>query len=424
MKLLAVLAALVLAAAGGFVLWKERPWQPPQPTMAPAPAADDIISRGEYLARAGDCMGCHTAPGGHPFAGLRTVATPFGNIHTPNITPDDETGIGRWTADDFYRMMQTGLGKDGRLLYPAMPFANYTRVTRADSDAIYAFLMSVPPVRQPNRPHELRLGSDPRELLLGWRTLHFRQGEYQPDRLQTEEWNRGAYLVQGLGHCSMCHTTAAPAAGSRDQQAFSAGMVPHRNWFVPSLASNREAGLGEWKVQDIVELLQTGVSRGGTAYGPMAGVIFHSLQYLRDEDVRAMAVYLKSLPPRGEARPASQAHRVPPPTLELGRKVYTAQCAMCHGDEGKGFPPHLPPLAGNRSIEMASPVNPVRMILDGGYAPVTRRNPRPYGMPPFAHLLDDEHAAAVATYIRVAWGNGGAPVTAAQVQALRSMPAQ
>jgi mono/diheme cytochrome c family protein len=423
-RFLAVLLALGLLLLGGagWLAWQLKPWQHIQHGPAAQPAANDVVSRGEYLARAGDCVACHTAPGAATFAGGRAMPTPFGNLWVPNITPDDETGIGTWTPDDFYRMMHTGRSRDNTLLYPAMPFANYTKVTRADSDAIYAYLMSVPPVKQPNRPHELRFPFNQRELLVGWRTLYFKEGEYQPDPKKGKEWNRGAYLVQGLGHCSMCHTAVSALGGSREAEAFSGGMIPNQNWYAPSLTSNREAGLGEWSLQEISDLLQSGVSHRGAVYGPMAEVTFNSLQYLSDDDVRAMAVYLKSLPPQGERRPAPQAQMVSPGTMETGRRIYAAQCAMCHGDEGKGLPPAFPPLANNPSIEMLSPVNPIRMVLNGGYAPATRKNPRPYGMPPFAHLLNDEEIAAVVTYIRVAWGNGGTPVTAAQANDLRSVP--
>jgi mono/diheme cytochrome c family protein len=418
---LTVLGVLVLAGVG-WLTWQLRPGERIQHGAPARAQGNDVLSRGEYLARAGDCVACHTAPGGVTFAGGRPMPTPFGNIFVPNITPDDETGIGRWTPDDFYRMLHTGRSPNGTLLYPAMPFANYTKVTRADSDAMYAYLMSVPPVKQPNRPHELRFPFNQRELLVGWRTLYFKEGEYQPDPKQDKEWNRGAYLVQGLGHCSMCHTAVSALGGSREAEAFSGGMIPNQNWYAPSLTSNREAGLGEWSLQEIADLLQAGVSHRGAVYGPMAEVTFNSLQYLSDDDVRAMAVYLKSLPPKGEQRPPPQAQMVAPGTMELGRRIYAAQCAMCHGDEGKGFPPGFPPLANNPSIEMLSPVNPIRMVLNGGYAPATRKNPRPYGMPPFAHLLNDEEVAAVVTYIRVAWGNGGTPVTAAQANELRSVP--
>jgi mono/diheme cytochrome c family protein len=418
---LLVLVVLGLAGVAWFA-WQLKPWQTPAHGAAATKVGNDVISRGEYLARAGDCVACHTAAGGALFAGGRAMPTPFGSLFTSNITPDDETGIGRWTPDDFYRMLHTGRSRDGALLYPAMPFANYTKVTRADSDAMYAYLMSVPPVRQPNRPHELRFPFNQRDLLVGWRTLYFREGEYQPDPKQSAEWNRGAYLVQGLGHCSMCHTAVSALGGSRESEAFSGGMIPNQNWYAPSLTSNREAGLGEWSLDEIRDLLQAGVSHRGAVYGPMAEVTYNSLQFMSDEDVRAMAVYLKSLPPKGEKRPEPQAQLVAPGTMEAGRKLYGTWCAMCHGDDGKGNAPAFPPLAANPSIEMASPVNPIRMVLNGSYAPATRKNPRPYGMPPFAQVLNDEEIAAVVTYVRVAWGNGGTPVSAAQANALRSVP--
>ncbi|MBS0427873.1 MAG: cytochrome c [Proteobacteria bacterium] len=394
---------------------------PSSDVKAPGPASS-VIDQGEYLARAGDCVACHTAATGKPFAGGRAMPTPFGALFVPNITPDDDTGIGRWSADDFYRMMHTGVSRDGTLLYPAMPFASYTKVTRADSDAIYAYLMSVPPVRQANRPHELKFPFNNRDLLIGWRTLYFRQGEFTPDPKQSAEWNRGAYLVQGLGHCAMCHTAINALGGSSESKAFEGGMIPNQNWYAPSLTSNREAGLGNWEIQDIVDLLQAGASHRGTTYGPMAEVVYNSLQYLSDEDVRAMAVYLKALPQRdAEPPPSSQARLVRPEIMESGRKIYAAQCAMCHGDEGKGHPPAFPPLAGNQSIIMASPVNSIRMVLNGGYAPGTRKNPRPHGMPPFSHILSDEEVAAVVTYIRVAWDNSGTPVTPPQISELRKL---
>ncbi|MGZ8154051.1 MAG: c-type cytochrome [Burkholderiales bacterium] len=393
------------------------------PTGEPqANPTTQILNRGEYLARAGDCVACHTAPGGKEFAGGRAMPTPFGNLYVPNITPDDETGIGRWTADEFYRMMHTGISRDGTLLYPAMPFASYTKVTREDCDAIFAYLMSVPPVRQENRKHELRFPYNNRQLLVGWRALYFREGEYVPEPNQSAQWNRGAYLVEGLGHCSMCHTAINILGGSSESKAFEGGMIPNQNWYAPSLTSNREAGLGDWSIKDISDLLQIGISHRGTVYGPMAEVVYNSLQYISDEDIAAMAVYLKSLPPRESGPPVpSSARLVQPAGMELGRKVYEKQCAMCHGEEGKGKPPLYPPLADNQSITMAIPVNPIRMVLNGGYPPGTKKNPRPHGMPPFSHILSDDEAAAVVTYIRVAWGNTGTPVTPAQVNELRKL---
>jgi mono/diheme cytochrome c family protein len=413
-----VVVLMLIAAA--VLAWLRPHPLPANPDATPVNATTQLINRGEYLARAGDCVACHTIPTGKPFAGGRPMPTPFGALYVPNITPDDETGIGTWTADDFYRMMHTGVSKDGTLLYPAMPFASYTKVTRADSDAIYAYLMSVEPVKQPNRPHELKFPFNNRDLLIGWRTLYFKQGEYVPDPRQSAEWNRGAYLVQGLGHCSMCHTAINVLGGSSESKAFEGGMIPNQNWYAPSLTSNREGGLGNWDIKDITDLLQTGVSDRGTTYGPMAEVVYNSLQYLTDEDVKAMAVYLKTLPQRdAEPLPTSQARLVDPSVMETGRKVYETQCAMCHGDEGKGNTPAFPPLADNQSITMSSPVNAIRMVLHGGYPPGTKKNPRPHGMPPFAHILDDQQVAAVVTYIRVAWGNTGTPVSPQQANEMR-----
>jgi len=424
------LAGVIVLFVAAFVWWALKPGELPQTPQsitkakggtAPNPTTQ-VINLGEYLARMGDCVACHTEPGGKPFAGGRAMATPFGNLYVPNITPDEETGIGKWTADEFYRMMHTGIGRDGTLLYPAMPFASYTKVTRADSDAIFAYIQSVPPVKLKNRPHELRFPFNKRELLVGWRTLYFKEGEFKPDPKQSAQWNRGAYLVDGLGHCAMCHTAINVLGGSKEAQAFEGGMIPNQNWYAPSLTSNREAGLGEWSTRDIVDLLQVGVSLRATVYGPMAEVVYNSLQYMTDEDAEAMAIYLRTLAPKDSSPPVpSSARLVQPAVMETGRQIYEKQCAICHRTDGKGWAPMYPPLADNQSITMASPVNSIRMVLNGGYPPGTRKNPRPHGMPPFAHLLNDEQAAAVVTYIRVAWNNTGTPVTTAQVNELRRM---
>jgi mono/diheme cytochrome c family protein len=388
-------------------------------------ATNDIVKRGEYLARAGDCIACHTAPDGRTFSGGRAMPTPFGTLYSSNITPDPETGIGKWSADDFYRTMHSGRFPDGGLIYPAMPFASYTKVTRADSDAIFAYLKSIPPVRQKNREHDLRFPYDNRQLILGWRTLFFTEGEYKNDPNKSVEWNRGAYLVEGLGHCGMCHSPINALGGTSQSDAFKGGLIPMQNWYAPSLTSNREAGLGDWSIKDITDLLQTGVSARGVVYGPMAEVVHNSLQYLTDEDARAMAVYLKGI---AEGSSSSSAPISTLPTTEssllisLGKTVYDKNCASCHGAQGEGKPPHWPPLANNQSIEMESAVNPIRMVLNGGYPPGTKGNPRPYGMPPFAGMLSDNEVAAVVSYIRTAWGNRGTPVSARDANQLRSAP--
>jgi mono/diheme cytochrome c family protein len=233
-------------------------------------ARQDLIARGEYLSRAGDCIACHTLPAGKLFGGGRPMETPFGTLYSPNISSDKETGIGNWSADEFYTMLHEGKSRDGSLLYPAMPFASYTKVTRADSDAIYAYLQSVPQIHQPNRPHQLKFPFNQRQLLLGWRTLFFREGEYRPAPAQSAQWNRGAYLVEGLGHCTMCHTQINALGGNTPSKQFQGGLIPMQNWYAPSLTSNREAGLGDWGIDDIVGLLHAGVSNRGAVYGPMA----------------------------------------------------------------------------------------------------------------------------------------------------------
>lgn len=421
-KTVAILAVLACAigAAGAFYAMQGKK----QVLVAGREPVDrQVVERGRHLAQAGDCIACHTVPGAPIFSGNRAMPTPFGSLYAPNITPDPETGIGRWSAEEFYQMMHTGRGRDGKLLYPAMPFASYTKVTRADSDAIFAYLRSVPPVRQASRQHELRFPYNNRSLLIGWRTLYFREGEYQPDPGKSAEWNRGAYLVEGLGHCAMCHTPINALGGSSQEEAFRGGLIPMQNWYAPSLNSNREAGLGHWDIQDIMDLLQTGVSRRGTVYGPMAEVTYNSLQHMTDADVRAMAIYLKSLPADEPEAPDPGNTPLRADASQLfsqGRRIYDAQCATCHGAEGRGKLPHFPPLADNQSINMTSAVNPIRMVLNGGYPPGTKRNPMPYGMPPFAHELSDDDIAAVVTYIRAAWGNRGGPVTAREVNVLRA----
>ncbi len=386
---------------------------------------DDAVKRGEYLSYVGDCVACHTKHGGKPFAGGFALPTPFGTLYSPNITPDPATGMGNWSADDFYKMLHTGRSRDGTLLYPAMPFPAYTKVTRADSDAIFAYLSSLKPINQPNRENELRFPYNNRSLLIGWRTLYFNEGEYLPDPARGKEWNRGAYLVEGLGHCSTCHTAINALGGSSDAKAFAGGLIPMQNWYAPSLTLNKEAGLGEWPIEEISALLKSGQSRRGAVYGPMAEVVHNSLQYLTDADVRAMAVYLKTLPERSEASAqgtARGATQVSASVLARGHSIYAERCESCHQASGAGLPPGYPPLANNPSIEMESAVNPIRMVLNGGYPPQTAGNPRPYGMPPFAQVMSDDDIAAVVSYIRISWGNHGQPVTPTEVNSLRTAP--
>jgi mono/diheme cytochrome c family protein len=393
----------------------------------PAAAADEpqvtLVSRGQYLARVGDCVACHTKHDGVPFTGGFAMPTPFGTLYSPNITPDEATGIGKWTATEFYQMLHTGRSRDGTLLYPAMPFPAYTKVTRDDADALFAYLRTLKPVSQANRANELRFPYNNRSLMFGWRTLYFTEGTFAPLPGRSAEFNRGAYLVQGLGHCASCHSTINALGGSSEDSAFAGGLIPLQNWYAPSLTSNQESGLGSWSVVDIAALLKTGASMRGAVYGPMAAVTHNSLQYLTNSDATAIAIYLKSLlESKASAPRAAEGIQGSAATLSTGGSVYQRHCAACHRSDGKGMPPAYPPLAGNPSIEMELPVNPLRMVLNGGYPPQTTDNPRPYGMPPFAQVLSDDDVAAVVTYIRLSWGNHGAAVTRREVNAIRAAP--
>jgi mono/diheme cytochrome c family protein len=391
----------------------------------PVGSKDEQLVRGEYLARAGNCIGCHTARGGQPYAGGRPISTPFGTIYASNLTPD-ETGLGRWTKDDFWRAIHNGKSRDGSFLYPAFPYPNYTKVTRADADALFAYFQTLLPVKQENRTHDLRFPYNQRILLAFWRALYFRPGEFQPQPTQSTEWNRGAYLVQGLGHCSACHTSRNALGGSIAEERLGGGMIPMQNWYASALTADKETGLGEWEEKDIADLLKTGVSQRGAVFGPMAEVVNTSLQHLSASDIRSMAIYLKSVPASSDPPVKKQPVSAPADNdvLRQGAKLYEQQCVACHGADGKGAPPAYPPLAGNRSLGVEVPMNPVRIVLNGGYPPGTAGNPRPYGMPPFGTALSDSEVAAVVSYIRGSWGNQGGPVSPDYVTRLKGTPVE
>jgi mono/diheme cytochrome c family protein len=389
-----------------------------------ASAADSaaLVVRGAYLAHAGDCMACHTARGGAQYAGGRAIRTPFGTLYAPNITPDKDTGIGSWSADDFWHALHDGKGKGGKLLYPAFPFPNYTKMTRADADALHAYFMTLTPVRQANRAPELRFPFSQRGLLVAWRALYFSPGTYTEDSKRDAQWNRGAYLVQGLGHCNACHTPRNMFGATQDSGDLRGAMIPMLDWYASPLTGEKGSGLGDWDAHDIAQLLKTGVSPRGAVSGPMAEVVQQSLQHLGDADIAAMTAYLKSLP-AGEGE-QSEPPKLTPETdkvLKLGAAIYEKHCVDCHKAGGEGEPPHYPPLAGNRAVLLASPVNPVRAVLHGGYPPSTNGNPRPFGMPPFGAVLSDAEAAAVVSYIRNAWGNHGSLVGSEIVNRYRAV---
>lgn len=418
-----VIVALAIVSAVILIGLPERIDEPPAPPANVS--AEEQSARGRYLALVGNCAGCHTVRGGAAYAGGRTVETPFGNVYASNLTPDPETGIGTWSADDFWRALHLGKSKNSKLLYPAFPYPNYTRMTREDADALFAYLRTIAPIKQVNREHDLRFPYNYRWLLVGWRSLYFTPGVFKPEREQDDEWNRGAYLVQGLGHCSACHTGRDVLGGSNVKADLAGGMIPMLNWYAPSLTSDVEAGLGDWPVEHIVELMKTGTGQRGAVYGPMAEVVYTSLQHLTDADARAMAVYLKSLPQRhaavdtgGPRISTQEADRL----MKVGSKLYADRCADCHGKDGAGQPPAYPPLAGNRSLTMRSAANPIRMVLNGGFAPGTAGNPRPYGMPPFRQELNDDEVAGIVSYIRNSWGNRAGLVSPVEVDRFRSAP--
>ena len=395
-----------------------------KPAAGEAASADAAHTlRGEYLARVGDCYACHTVRGGEPYAGGLEIRTAFGSLYTPNITSDPETGIGRWSADDFWRALHEGRGRDGSFLYPAFPYTNYTRVTRADSDAMYAYFRSVRPVRQANRAHAMRFPFNRRELLAGWRALYFQPGEHKDDPAQSREWNRGAYLVEGLGHCSACHSSRNMLGAVTGDEGYGGGLIAVQNWYAPSLTSG-ETGVASWEISEIVDLLRTGVSARGAVFGPMAAVVYYSLQGVTVADLTAMAVYLKS-------RSANSApQRARPPEMDArtegmmkhGAAIYEEHCASCHQPDGSGVARIYPPLAQNKAISMRDAINAIRLVLNGGFPPSTAGNPRPYGMPPFSHVLNGDEIAAVVTYIRNSWGNEAPAVGPAEVDSARGVP--
>ncbi|HYD63598.1 MAG TPA: cytochrome c [Noviherbaspirillum sp.] len=411
---------LVPAAIVGYE-WVHEPGS--EETSMPVTDQPAQIARGEYLAKAGNCMACHTTRGGQAYAGGRAIDTPFGVIYSSNLTSDVETGIGRWSADDFWRALHNGKSRDGSFLYPAFPYPDYTKVTRVDADALFAYINTVPPARQPNRPNELRFPYNQRILLAFWRWLYFTPGTYQPQAEQTAEWNRGAYLVQGLGHCSACHTSRTSLGGATDKE-LAGGLIPQLGWYAASLSADAGTGLGEWEKEEIAALLKTGVSTRGAVFGPMGEVVSGSLQHLAGEDIAAMATYLKSFPATGASRrsePAIESAETEA-MLRQGAKLYETHCVECHRADGKGIPPSYPPLAGNRSLAANPALNPIRMVLNGGYPPSTAGNPRPYGMPPFSAILNDSEVAAVVSYIRMSWGNQGTLVAPMDVARHRGAP--
>ncbi len=404
----------------------------------PAPAT--LIEQGRYLAAAGDCIACHTRPDGEAFAGGLPLETPFGVLYTANITPDTATGIGAWSLAQFTRAMREGVAADGTHLYPAFPYTAYTKLKDQDIEALYAYLRSLAPVRYRPPDNRMRFPFGIRSLLAGWKLLYLQPQRFEPQPAQTAEWNRGAYLVQGLGHCGACHTPRTVLGGERESLSLTGGVyldeivdevvdgaiVPLdertvRTWSASNLTSS-PSGLGAWSLEDIAAYLKTGHSPRASAFGPMGKVIANSTSRLSEADVHAMAVYLKSLPAAGQRNTVAADDA----RLKTGEVVYTTRCGDCHLPTGLGMPRRAdgdlskaaPPLAGSAALQAPDPSTLINVILYGAHAP--RLDGDTWPMMSGFELsvgLDDEQIAALCTYVRASWGNQAGPVDTAAVAA-------
>jgi mono/diheme cytochrome c family protein len=375
-----------------------------------------IAQRGRALAIAGDCVACHTAPGGKPFAGGLALATPFGVIMTPNITPDDATGIGRWTQAEFSRAMHEGRGRNGSYLYPAFPYPYFTEVTREDTDAIYDYLRTLAPVTNAVNRRTLPFPFSVRALMIGWNSLFFKPSSFVPDPGRSAEFNRGAYLVEGLGHCGACHTPLNAFGANKASQFLQGNRID--DWTAPNITNDQQSGLGKWSVDDIVQYLKNGQTRTTTASGPMRDVIENSTSKMAETDLKAIAVYLRE---RGSAgAPASAAVPASDPRMQVGEAIFVDTCSACHTRNGSGIEHMFPRLADNAIVRQSDPTTLVRIVLTGVRGAGTDAFPTSPAMPSFGYRLDDNQVAAVVTYIRNSWGNTAPAVDAGMVKALRS----
>jgi len=391
-------------------------------TFAAAAGADDQssseIARGRYLATVGDCAACHTKPGGKPFAGGLSIETPFGNLISANITPDPKAGIGAWSDDDFVRALQQGIAPHGVHLYPAMPYPAFTHVTRADLLALRAYLGTLDPVSDAVVTNRLPFPFDIRTSMIGWNLLNFTAGEFKANPAKSDEWNRGAYLVEGLGHCGTCHTPKNIMGGDKKNQPMAGATL--QGWYAPPLNNDPRTGLGAWSADDIVAYLKTGWGGGQVASGPMALVVADSTSKLTDADLQSIATYLKDIATPAEAAPAPLA--ASNSAMQKGRALYVTNCSACHTASGDGVAGIFPTLIKSPVVQAASAATLIDVVLNGGHAVATDAAPTAPGMPAFGWKLSDDQIAALLTYIRNAWGNAASAVTAGDVQKVRSRP--
>ncbi|MGY2316891.1 c-type cytochrome [Pseudomonas sp. SDO5522_S412] len=394
-------------------------------------AETDLVKQGEYLARAGDCVACHTAKGGKPFAGGLPMETPIGTIYSTNITPD-KTGLGDYSFEDFDQAVRHGVAKNGSTLYPAMPYPSYARVSESDMQALYAYFMKgVEPVAQVNKDSDIPWPLSMRWPLAGWRWMFAPKVEdYQAQAGADPVISRGAYLVEGLGHCGACHTPRAltmqeKSLSASDGSAFLSGSAPLEGWIAKSLRGDHKDGLGSWSEDQLVQFLKTGRSDRSAVFGGMSDVVVHSMQYMSEEDLTAIARYLKSLP---AVDPKDQPHQYDKQVADAlwkgddskpGASVYIDNCAACHRTDGHGYTRVFPALAGNPVLQTADATSLINIVLNGGTLPATHTAPSTFTMPAFAWRLSDQEVADVVSFVRDSWGNKGEPVKASQVKDLR-----
>ncbi len=365
------------------------------------------IERGHYLAIVGDCAACHTLPGsGHEMAGGRAIETPFGELIAPNITPDPQTGIGAWTDEEFIDALTKGTGRGGARLYPAMPYTYYTKLTRDDALAIRAYLNTVPAVSNPVQADQLPFPFDMRWTMAVWDQLFFKPGPFHPNANKNAEWNRGAYLAEGLAHCGMCHTPKNVLGGDKTSERLKGYAL--QGWFAPDITNDSRRGLGGWSVDDVVSYLKTGHNRTSAATGPMSETLNLSTSHMSDPDLKAIAVYLKD-----QAGPQPDPPAAPDRAMmTAGAKIYADECSGCHAPNGKGIPGLVPALSGAPAVQQVDSTTLLRVVLRGARSVGTAPAPTAAAMPQFGWMLTDDQVAAVLTYIRNAWGNAAPPVSA------------
>lgn len=379
--------------------------------------SSDRIARGHYLAVLSDCSGCHTAPGGPSYAGGLALDTPFGKILAPNITPDGDTGIGNWTEDEFASAVREGRGHNGERLYPAMPYPAYTKLTDEDVRDLRAYFATVTPVRNKVIANQLPFPFNIRTSLLVWNTLNFTSGRYKADPQKSAEWNRGAYIVQGPGHCGTCHTPKTILGGDKSDAPLTGAVL--QGWFAPDITTNSRKGIGGWSKDELVQYLKTGSNTWTLASGPMAEAVSHSTSQMTGEDVAAIATYLKD---SGTGDAAAKPAPVPAndPAMKAGAAIYKDNCAVCHKDSGMGEAALFPHLAGSALVQSDDPITLEHVVLHGTRAVSTDAAPTAPAMPAFDWRLNDAQAAAVITYIRNSWGNAASAVASGDIAAQRA----